>query len=393
MENATQQLATIPADLESAVVATNLGQDSALSLRTAFTPYFVKFHELKAKAAEIAVNAPKAAKAMRLQLKAVRVEAEKTRKALNDNSLRYTKAVNGINGILEHQLVPIEEAMQRIEDAEEIAEAARVEALRVERAALLQPYSDPAFYDLGKMPADQWASLFAGQKAAKEAADAAAAKAEADRIAREQAEAAERERIRQENERLKQEAIAREAAAKAEREAAEKKLAEERAEAVRVAAAAKAKADAEAKAAADKAAKEAAAAAEVARQERLRLEAIAEAERQNAAAERAELERKAKAEREAAELAARIEREKREKVEAELRQNAAAEAARIAAEKAAAKKAAAAPDKEKLLAFAKSVRALTHPALSTEEGKQLSPVIASQCEKLAQWIEAKAATL
>lgn len=391
--NENTQIITVPADLESAVVATNLGQESALSLRNAFTPYFVKFHELKTQSAQIAVNAPKAAQAMRLKLKAVRVEAEKTRKALNDNSLRYTKAVNGINGILEHQLTPIEEAMQRIEDAEEIAEADRVEALKQERVALLAPYADPSFYDLGKMPAEQFASLLAGQKAAKEALITAAAKAEADRIAKEQAEAAERERIRQENERLKQEAIAREAAAKAEREAAERKLADERAEAARIAAVAKAKADAEAKAAADKAAKEAAEAAEVACKERLRLQALAEVERQKAAAEKAELERKAKAEREAAEEAARIERIAREKVEAELRQKAAAEAARIAADKAAAKKAAAAPDKEKLLALAKHIRAIEHPALSTEEGKLVMPVIASQCEKLAQWIETKATTL
>lgn len=50
----------------------------------------------------------------------------------------------------------------------------------------------------------------------------AAKKADAERIAREQAEAAERERLRIENERLRAEAAEREAKAKAEREAREK---------------------------------------------------------------------------------------------------------------------------------------------------------------------------
>ena len=266
----------IPAELEKAVSETGLAPDGAQSIRSAFTPHFVKFHELATSAANVPPTSPKVAGALRLELKRLRIAADKTRKELNEDGLRRTKAINGINALLAYQLVPVEEAMEKIEKAAEIAEAARLAALKEARAKDLAPYIiEPNIYPLDTMTDDQWKQLFEGSKAMHEARVAAAAKAEAERvaaakaaeearIAKEKEEAAERERMKAENERLAKIAAEERAA----REAAELKAAEERA-----AIEAKAKAEREA---AEKTARE---------------------EREKAAAEKAEAERLAKIER------------------------------------------------------------------------------------------------
>lgn len=145
-------------------------------------------------------------------------------------------------------------------------------------------------------------------------------KAEAERIAKEKAEAEERERIRLENEKLK-----------AEREAKEKQLAEERA-----------KAEAERKAFEEQARKEKAAA-----------DAKLKAERD--AKEKLELELKARSEAEA-----------KAKRDAELKA-----AAELKAKQDAEKKAKAAPDKAKLNEFAKLLDELSFPELKSEESNKI----------------------
>jgi hypothetical protein len=57
------------------------------------------------------------------------------------------------------------------------------------------------------------------------------------------------------------------------------------------------------------------------------------------------------------------------------------------------RKAAAAPDRDKLIAFATQLRALQVPVLSTTTGKSAAKTLAAQVNKFAEWIEAKADTL
>jgi hypothetical protein len=332
----------VPAELDKAVAETGLAADGVMSLKNAFAPHFIEFHALADDAKAITVGQPKAARDMRLALKAIRVGAEKTRKAMKAESLLRGKAIDGVNALLVYQLTPLEKAMDDIEKAEEIAEAKRKAALQEARAEDLAPYADPSFYDLGAMPDDQWDQLLSGAKAAHEAKIAAEKKAEADRIeaervaaeaeAKRQAEAAaERERMRAENERLA-------------KIAAQERKAREAAEAT-------------------------------ARKEREALEATAKAEREEAA------------------RLARIEREKREVIEAENAHRAAVEATRIAIEKAAAKKAAAAPDKKKIKEFAAQLRGLPMPGLKTEAGQELATTITEQIAKFAAWLDKKAEAL
>ena len=352
--------AIVPAILEKALASITIAEDGRRSLLTAFAPHFQAFTDLKEKAKDIPITAPKAARTLRLELKAIRVASDKTRKDLKEDSLRRGKAIDGINAVLEYELAPIEKAMEDIEKAEEIAEAKRIEALKATRVEALTPFADPTFYDLGNMPQVQFDQLLTGAKAAHEAKLAAAAKAEADRIAAELAakeaeakriadEAAERERMRAENERLAKVA----AEEKAAREEQERAAAIER---------------------------------EKAKKER-------EAAEKQAAKERAEIEAKAKAERDEAERVVYVERQRRDAAEAELRAAQDAEAKRVAEAEAAVKKAAAAPDKQKLTTLAATVRGMAIPAMSSGAGTALRIKIAEQFAKMAGWIEAEAGKL
>jgi hypothetical protein len=341
---------------------TGLESNATAPLVAAFRPVFAESKKVLIAADGVAASVKDAtcvseiekARECRLAIRRVRLAGESVRKSQKANALAYGRAVDGFYNILEADLAPVEKALQDAEDTAERAEMARKTAIESGRKAALAPFvPDVSLYAVRDMTEPAFAALLTGVRVAKEQAEAAAAKAEADRIAKEKAEAAERERIRQENEALRQEAIAREAAAKAEREAAEKKLAAERAESARVAAELKAKAD----------------------------------------AERAAAEAKAKAEREAIEAKAAKEKAAREKAESEARALRDAAAKKAADEAAAAKKAAAAPDKEKLLALAVLVRSIEWPAMQTADGAVVSAEIHEKAQAFAAWIEKKAGAL
>lgn len=312
---------------------------SAETLKATFTPYFEKADDLCAAAAGIVVTDAtqvseiKKSRELRLQIKALRVEAEKSRKALKEDSLRMGKAIDGINNVLLLQIEPVEKHLEDQEKFAERAEAARKDALRQVRAELLAPFyiADVSVYSLGDMSEAAFAQLLEGSRLAYEAKIAAEKKAEADRIAAEEARKAEEARIRAENERLRQEKEAAEAEARKERAAAEKKA--------------------------------------------------------------QEAEEKARKEREAIEAEARKEREARERIEAENHAREQAEAKRVAAEAAAKKKAAAAPDKVKLGEMAKSVRAFQWPKLASPEAQAVASEIDRRLGALAGWIEEQAARL
>ena len=326
----------------------------------------------------------KLARTIRLELKNVRVNADKARKALKADALLMGRAIDGVYNLLEAAIVPMERHLDEQEKyAERLAEAER-QATLARRTAELAPYiaEGQIIPALDAMSAEQWADYLLDAKLLHNAKIEQAQRAEAERIAAEQAAAAERERQRIELERLRKEAVEREAAAKAEREAAEKaqREAAAKAKAERGALEAKAKAEREA---AEKAQREAAAKAKA---ERDALEAKAKAEREAAERELARI----KAE---ADAAAKKEREARAKLEAELAAKQAAEA-KVAADAAAAqKKAARAPDKQKALTFAATVRTLKTPDATTTEGKAVMAEIAQKVENFAKWIETQASNL
>lgn len=367
----TELVTTIPQELTKPELYTGLAPDGVASLQAGFAPHFHAFHACQDEASQITAEQPKAARLMRLKLKAIRVDAEKTRKALKEDSIRRGKAIDGLNNLLEYQLVPVEQAMEEIEKAEERREAARKDALKALRAEELALFCDPQHYDLGNMADDAYQQLLAGVKAAKvererlaaeaEAARVAAAKAAAEAAAKAEAERkAEEARLRAENERLvaeKAEAdrLAKIAADKAaaEKAAADAQLAAERAAAAEAARVAQAAADA--KLAAERAA--------------------ADAERKRLADEAAKA--KAEADRLAAVEAARV-------AEAKAKADAEAKAAREAA---------AAPERQKVVAFAAMLRGLAVPVLDTEEGRALAARIGNNVMRLADFCDIEAGKL
>jgi len=217
----------------------------------------------------------------------------------------------------------MEENLSKIEKHFIIIEQQRVAKLEADRKALLLQFTEIMPTGLGTMQDDVFEAYLNAQKVAYEAKIAAEKQAEIDRIEREKAEAAERERIRLENEKLKAEAIEREKAIAAERAAA----------------AAKQKA----------------------------IEDAARIEREKQATiiakQQAELKAKQDAEAKAKAEVERIERE------------------RIAAEKAAAK----APDNVKLKLFIDSFVCPVIPELHTQEAKVTANVIAEKFEAFKKW--------
>jgi hypothetical protein len=290
MTTTTEIVLSEPPQLAKAIQSSSLAAADANTLREAFGPFFEKAANELAASRAITVTDPtqvteiKKSRTARLQLREIRIAAEKTRKVLKEDSLRKGKAIDGIYNVL---VLDIEPEERRLEEQEKIAErmeAERKAKIAAERTEALRPFADPTHYMLGHMAQPAFDALLAGAKAAHEA------KIEADRKAAEQAAAAEQARrdedarVRAENERLRKEAAEREAAAKAERERleAERREVERKAREEREAAERKAKA------------------------EREQIETAARRQREEAEA-------KARAEREASEAKARKEREEQEK--------------------------------------------------------------------------------
>ena len=327
----TEIVTAIPTDLANAVAETGLAPDGAATLAAGYAPHFTAFNDARDRASAITDAQPAAARAMRLELRRIRTDADKTRKALKEDALRRGKAIDGVNHVLRYQLIPVEEAMEAIEKAEQRREEARVQELLNLRRAELEPFCDPAHYDLGNMPEPAYVQLLAGAKASKAAALAAEKKAEAERIKAEKAakkkavaDEAERVRLRAENERL---------AAEAEKER-----------------------------------KAAAAREQKIRDDARRVQDIADAKAEKARAEADRLaQEKAEAERVAAEEAAAVKR--------------------------AAQKAASAPDRERMAAFAAAVRALPVPVLTSEKGAALTAKMTEAVAAFAARVDDAAAQL
>jgi colicin import membrane protein len=153
-----------------------------------------------------------------------------------------------------------EKKLSDIENYYENLESERIAKLQEKRTKELEKYELDYIPDnLGSMPEDVWRNFLLGTKTNYENRKEAERKAEQERIAKEKAEAEERERIRKENERLKKEVEERERKAKievekrAKEEAYEAKLKKEREKAEKIQAELRAKKEAEEKAKREKA--------------------------------------------------------------------------------------------------------------------------------------------
>jgi hypothetical protein len=222
------------------VETTGLEQSKAQIILTSFTGFFEQAKEWETKAKALVITDPSQKKEMqlardaRLALKEIRVNAEKARKELKEQSLREGKAIDGIANVIKALIVPIEEYLEKQEKFVENIEAERKARIYAERVSQIQPFiEDINLFNIKEMSDEAFAKLLEGSKLAFDARQQAIKKAEEERIAKEKAEAEERERTRLENEKLKKEAEVREKAIAEERKKADeekKKLEAQQAE-------------------------------------------------------------------------------------------------------------------------------------------------------------------
>ncbi len=236
------------------VVFNGVSQESQELIKGNFQPFFDQIEQWSKKANELVITdisqtgEMKMARVARLELRKIRLAADKVRKELKEESLRYGKAVQGAYNIIEYKIKPIEEHLKKQEDFAQLQEEKRLLELRIERESQIEKYSEfaPTGIDYSLLTADEFKNLLNGaalQKKSKEDAEKAAERArieaEKARIKKEKEDAVERERLRKENEALRlqqekereearQERIKQEEKIKSERAAREKMEAEKR---------------------------------------------------------------------------------------------------------------------------------------------------------------------
>lgn len=333
-------------ELIKVVESSGVESSTAIALRDAFMPLFEKAEEWKAKAENLVVTdvsqveEMRQAREARLALKDIRVSADKVRKALKEDSLRYGRAVQGVYNVIEYLIVPIEKHLQDQENFAVVAEAKRKAELSESRIAEIEREGLSSFIPfgitmLGDLSEEDYGKMITGARLQLIAKQEQDRKDEEERIAREKAEAEERERVRLENESLRAQA-----------EATRKEMEERE---------------------------------RVFREEQKKRDEEA-AEKIRAIEEKALKEAEAKARLEA-ELRAKKEAEEnaiREAEEAKKRE----EKARLAEEK----RAKSAPDRKKLESLVVVIDSITLPNMSTEEGSVIVENVKVLLDKVTTYI-------
>jgi hypothetical protein len=380
----------MPKEALQIIASSGIEQSTAEQLRTVFNAMFADAGKWLDQAKAINVTdvsqkrEMKMARELRLTIRKIRCDAENMRKRLKADALAKGKAIDGICNLLKTLIDPVESHLQEQEDFAKRAEAKKREDLHRVRTLAMTPFVElsavPQGFDLSAMSSDQFDAMLDGLKIKKEAKESAELEMEEKRLEEEKRLREEaKEKARLEAERLEAERLERERMLKAAQEKAmeenKKRLEAEReakaerdkaAEAMRRAEAEKA--DAEKKAAMEAADAKAKADAEKAKMQ-------AEIDRERKERERIQAEREAKE---------REEREAKEKSERE-------EAVRLEAERIAKQKADQAPDREKAILFATSVRSLKVPCMASDKGKEFKTVLEGQVEGFARWVEKAAA--
>ena len=334
--------------------------DTAKPLAEIFQPFQATLEKWKAKAESLVVTdigqktEMAQARLARLELREARVTMDKTRKGLVEHLNARVSAINGAARTIRESIESLE---TKLLESEQFAErhAAKLKAeLKLKRETEIAPFLDtPILGDLSDLTEEQYGKALDDAKLLRQAKLDAAAKIVADRLAKAEADRKERERIEAENARLKAEAEETARLAEIERKRIEQERAEERR-----------KAEVEQRILAAKAQAERAELERLGRIEMAKFVGAQRAAEFEAAKAKKALDLKLQAE---AQEKARIERERK-------------------ASEAAARKAAAAPDKIKLEALAATVRKLPVPTINNAS---LTSELRVKIESLACWIEAQ----
>ncbi len=194
-----------------------LDKEKSQTILDSFTGFFKQAEEWKEKAKGITVtdvsqtDKMESARQARLALQRIRCDAENTRKKLKKQSLREGKAIDGIANVIKAAIIPIEEMLLKQEKFAETIEKERKDRITAERIAKLTPYVENIeVYNVGSMTKEGFDQLLKASKAVVEARELAEKKADEERVAKRKKELADHERAMAENARLKVEADERE---------------------------------------------------------------------------------------------------------------------------------------------------------------------------------------
>ncbi len=153
------------------------------------------------------------AREQRLKLKSIRVGVENKRKELKEESLKTGRAIDSVAKFVKEIIEPAEKYLEQQEKFGEIKAAERAAKLKAERIEKLMQFTDDiSVYNLDDMLTEQFDTLLADLKKQHEARVAEAKRIEDERIAKEKADEKAREEQAKENERLKKEAAAKDEA-------------------------------------------------------------------------------------------------------------------------------------------------------------------------------------
>jgi hypothetical protein len=176
-------------ELVLAVKEINLEPSKVESLLTSFSKNFQEAKQIAADVKSIVVtdvsqtDLMNKARESRLSLKNIRVEVEKTRISLKEQSLREGKAIDGMANIIKALIIPVEEHLEKQEKFAELKEQKRLAdkyAERIEKLSVL--VDDITLYNVKEMSDEAFENLIIASKEAREAKKQAELKVEQDRI-------------------------------------------------------------------------------------------------------------------------------------------------------------------------------------------------------------------
>lgn len=208
-----------------AVELERVEEKTAMELRNVFMPFFESAEEWARKAKTIVITDAGQVKEMelareaRLELKNIRLNVDRTRKILKEESLRKGKAIDGMANVIKYLIIPVEEYLQKQENFVKLQEERLKTELAEKRTNELLKYEvETEYYNLVEMSENGYNQLLLTSKLVYEQRKETERKAEKERIALDKAEIKERKRMQEENRRLKADANKRERQIKIERE-------------------------------------------------------------------------------------------------------------------------------------------------------------------------------
>lgn len=215
--------------IEKIVQDSKLNGKSALLVQDAFIPLLQSAVEKIEIATTINVvdetdtATMKRARELRLKLRDVRIEADKKRKELKEDALKYGNAVQNAFNAIKQLIEPAEYHLDKQERYAEIKAAEERARLKARRDAECAPFVEfLQGVDLASLEEGVYEMMLNAAKSKLEQKQEQERLEELERQERLRAEAEERERIKKENERLRAEAAAREKELKEEREKLQK---------------------------------------------------------------------------------------------------------------------------------------------------------------------------